>query len=40
MLGGEVEGRARVGRGVSFGLGSSILEGCELGFGELVAFAL
>jgi hypothetical protein len=40
VLGGQVECWAGVGWGACSGLGSSILEGCELGFGELIAFTL
>jgi hypothetical protein len=40
VLGGQVERWAGVGWGACSGLGSSILESCELGFGELIAFTL
>jgi hypothetical protein len=40
VLGGQVECWAGVGWGACSGLGSSILEGSELGFGELIAFTL
>jgi ribosomal protein S5 len=40
VLGGQIECWAGVGWGACSGLGSSILKGCKLGFGELIAFTL